>query len=66
MYYETHNAILEANYKYTATDGTCQDGKVPASAAKTTGQVSVTADSVSQMKAALALTPLSVSIDAAK
>ncbi len=66
MYYETLNAILEADYRYTTTDGTCQDGKVPNFAAKSTVQVSVTVDSISEMKAALALTPLTDSIDAAK
>jgi len=63
-YYETHNAILAKDYKYTAQNGQCLYGKVPASAAKTTGYVSVKANNVDQMKAALAKTPLSVSIDA--
>ena len=39
---------------------------MPHSAALTTGYTSVTANSVAQMKAALAITPLSISIDAAK
>jgi len=67
-YYTTSNAILEADYKYTATDGTCAYATKPHSAAKTTGAgyINVTPNDKDAMKAALALTPLSISICALK
>lgn len=45
-FYETNAADYEADYKYTAKDGTCESSKYTPSAAKTTGYHDVTKDNV--------------------
>jgi len=56
--------VLESNYKYTAADGTCAYASKAQTTTKTTGYVNVTASNVTQMKAAVAKTPISVTIEA--
>ena len=56
--------MLESNYKYTAADGTCAYASKAKTTTKTTGYVNVTASNVTQMKAAVAKTPISVTIEA--
>lgn len=61
-YFETHGPMTEAEYPYTARDGTCQYNSTQALDIHTTGFVTVAFDDIDQMKAALALKPLNVSI----
>ena len=65
-YYESHNAILESDYKYTAKDGSCQYDSLSQTAVEVSDYTMVTADSASQTKAAVAQQPISVSIEADK
>jgi C1A family cysteine protease len=61
-YYETHGPMLENEYPYTAKNGVCQYSPSQALSVRTTGYVTVPFDDINQMKAALALKPLNVSI----
>ena len=61
-YYKTNFAILGSNYKYTGADGTCAYTTKAQTTVKTTGYKSVTGSNVAQMKAALAIGPLSIAI----
>lgn len=65
-YFESHDAILESNYKYTAKDGTCQYSSKSKTNVEVSTYANVRADNVDQMKAAVAKQPLSVSIEADK
>jgi len=56
--------MAEASYKYTARDGTCKYNSGSTTGVKASGYTNVAANNTSQMKAALALKPLSVSIQA--
>ena len=58
----THGPILEINYPYTAKDGVCLYDSGAAFDIRTSGYVTVPFDDIAQMKAALALKPLNVSI----
>jgi cathepsin L len=62
-WYKSHSAEYEANYKYTARNGNCKSSQ-GASGVKASGYTNVAANNVSQMKAALAKSVLSVSIEA--
>ena len=53
-YFYEHNTVLEANYLYTATDGTCLYDSVANTGINTIGYTAVTRDSPDAMKAALA------------
>jgi cathepsin L len=70
VYYETHKAELETAYPYvsgkTQTAGKCAYNAASATAVEVSKYAFVTADSVTQMKAALATQPLAVSIEADK
>lgn len=63
-YLESHNAYLEANYTYTATDGTCVYNASQASPVSVATFTKVTPDSVTALQAAVAQQPVSVSIEA--
>jgi len=67
-YYEAgHKAELESVYPYTSgggVRGSCQYNESSATAVTVSDYVQVTADSVTDMKAALAIQPLAVSIEA--
>jgi cathepsin L len=67
-YYETAKAELESTYPYTSgttkTAGTCKYNATSATAVNVTSYGNVTADSVTQMQAAIATQPLAVSIEA--
>jgi C1A family cysteine protease len=66
-YWETSKAEVESAYPYTAVTGrTCKYSAASATAVDVTTFTKVTADSVSDMKAALNIAPLSVSIEADK
>jgi len=65
-YLETHKAELESVYPYTAKNGTCNYDSSSATAVEVSKYTNVTADNVSQMKAAVAMQPVSVSIEADK
>ena len=54
VYWETYNAYLEADYPYTATNGTCQYSEAEASGVGTSLYMQVTSKSVVNMKAAVA------------
>ena len=54
--------MLETNYPYTAKDGVCLYDSGAALDVRTSGYVTVAFDDIAQMKAALALKPLNVSI----
>jgi cathepsin L len=56
--------MAERSYPYTAQDGTCAYDASNTTGKGTTGYTNVTPDDANAMKAALALGPLSVSIDA--
>jgi len=63
-YYESHYAMTENSYPYTATDGSCaykQNTNV-----LSTGTTHVVAGSITEMMYAVALQPVSVSIEADK
>jgi KDEL-tailed cysteine endopeptidase len=65
QYYETHGEMAEAEYPYTARDGTCKYNSSSAYRYNTRLEnsfVTVTYDDLDQMYAALKLKPLSVSI----
>jgi hypothetical protein len=57
-------ATLEADYKYKDKDGDCKYDQKPHTKVLVTDYAFVTPNSPAQMKAALALTTLSVSVDA--
>lgn len=61
-YYYEHNAVLEANYPYTALDGVCTYSSVANTGINVIGYTAITRDSPDAMKAALALQPIKVSI----
>jgi len=63
QYAEKHGQELESAYPYTARDGSCkaQSSKGIVDVTKVT---SVPRESVSQLKAAVAIAPVSVSIEA--
>ena len=63
-YYESHYAMSEASYPYTAKTGSCQYNASNVTPAKTTGWTGVTANSPDAMKSALASNPLAVAIQA--
>jgi C1A family cysteine protease len=63
-YYESHFAMYEASYPYTAMDGTCSYSSSDNSGIKAKGWANVTASNVTDMKAALSIAPLSVAIQA--
>merc|ERR1712226_8720 len=65
-YLEKHNAELESVYKYTAKNGTCAYNKDSTTAVDVSTYTNVTKNNVSQMKAAVAAQPVSVSIEADK
>jgi len=69
-YLETHYVETESNYPYksgkTRTAGTCQYSGTAKTNIETSSYGFVTADSVSQMKSALAVQPLAVSVEADK
>jgi len=66
-WYETHYAINESTYKYTASSkSACKYNSYSHTVVKTTGYTNVVAKSESQMKAALQSGVLSVSIEADK
>ena len=68
-YWKTHKAELESTYPYVSGTGQnpeCAYDEGSATSVEVTSNGFVTQDSVSQMKAALAVQPLSVSIEADK
>jgi len=65
-YYEKHDAELESVYPYTAMDGTCQFDAASTTAIDVSDYTRVTGNDVGQMLSALAVNPLSVSIEADK
>jgi C1A family cysteine protease len=69
-YLKSHKAELESVYPYvsgtTKTAGTCQYDSLSQTSVSVQASASVTADSVSQMKAALATQPLAVLVEADK
>ena len=56
--------MLESAYPYKAVDGTCNYSSTSNTGAKTISYVNVAANSSEAMKTALAVQPLSVSIEA--
>lgn len=63
--YWTNNYVMsEASYKYTATNGTCKYNATSNTGVKATGSTNVTANNPTAMKAAVAIKPLSVAIEA--
>lgn len=62
IYYQTYAAESEATYPYKAVDGTCQYNSGATTGVTSTGYTNVAANDVNQMKAALAIGPLSVAI----
>ena len=65
-WYETNAADYEADYRYTAADGSCKQTSYSPSAAKTTGYHDVTTNSVDQLKAAINKQVVSVAVEADK
>jgi len=68
-YWKTHDAELESVYPYVSGDGTvpeCAYDSGSATSVEVTSNGFVTQDNADQMKAALAVQPLSVSIEADK
>jgi C1A family cysteine protease len=63
-YYESHYAMSESSYPYTAKTGTCQYNSNNVTAVKTTGWTGVTGGQPDAMKAALVNNPLAVAIQA--
>jgi C1A family cysteine protease len=63
-YYESHYAMTENSYTYTATDGTC--AYTQNTYVRSTGTTHVVASSVADMMNAVAFQPVSVSIEADK
>jgi C1A family cysteine protease len=67
QYIETNGGVTtEDNYPYKARDGTCNTAKAANHAATVTGFHDVTSESAEQMKAAVALGPVSIAIEADK
>jgi len=65
-YFETHYAMYESSYAYTAKDGTCSYSSSNNSGIKTSSYSNVSADSPTSMKSALNGHVLSVAIQADK
>jgi len=65
-YLKSHKAELESVYKYTAKNGTCAYDADSATAVEVSAYTTVKKDDVTQMKAAVAQQPVSVSIEADK
>jgi len=63
-YLDSHYAIAESTYKYTARDGTCKYNSYNKTPVMTKGNTSVASNSYSQMKSALNHGILSVAIEA--
>jgi len=63
-YWESHNAMSEASYAYTAKDGTCAYNASSATPVKAVSYTGVTADSPDSMKATLVNNIMSVAIQA--
>ena len=63
-YWESHNAMSESSYPYTAKDGTCSYDSSSATLVKAVSYTGVTADSPDSMKAALVNNIMSVAIQA--
>ncbi|KAL6125807.1 hypothetical protein ACLB2K_073861 [Fragaria x ananassa] len=61
---QNHGINTEANYPYTAADGTCNAKKEAGHAATITGHEDVPANSESALRKAVANQPISVAIDA--
>ena len=63
-YYTQYFAILEEDYEYTATEGTCAYFDLSSTDAMTVGDgyINVAPNDKDAMKAALALTPLSIAM----
>ena len=64
VYFESHYAMSESSYPYTAKDGTCKYSSTNHTSVKTTGYKNVTANSISAMTTALGGHVLSVAIEA--
>jgi cathepsin L len=64
IYLESHYAMSESSYPYTARDGSCKYSSSSATSVKTSGYTNVTADSPDSMKSALNSHVLSVAIEA--
>ena len=62
----TSNAESETSYPYTAVTGTCKFNSGITTGVHTTGYTNVAVGNFTQMQAALAIKPLSVSIEANK
>jgi C1A family cysteine protease len=65
-YWESHAAVSESAYPYTATKGSCQAGSVNDTGVAVSTYTDVTPESESQVKAALAQQPISIAIEADK
>ena len=63
-YYQYYEAEVEANYPYTAKDGTCKYSAADISGVNVASYQFADADNADQMKAAVAKQPVSVSIEA--
>merc|ERR1712127_156600 len=63
-YWESHNAMSEASYAYTAKDGSCKYSASTAAPVKAVSYTGVTANSPDSMKAALQNNIMSVAIQA--
>merc|ERR1711957_596388 len=66
QYFESHYAMYESSYRYTAKDGTCKYSSSNTSGVKTSSWSNVSADSPTSMKSALNSHVLSVAIEADK
>ena len=63
-YYESNDAMYESDYSYNATKGSCQYSAGQATTVQVSDYLDVTANSESQVKAAIAQQPISVAIQA--
>merc|ERR1711957_1026383 len=63
-YYRFHCPILEADYKYTATDNECRSDSKPCATDKLLGYYRINRNNDASMRHALNLSPISVSIKA--
>jgi len=63
---KSHDALLEADYPYTAADGTCQYDSMSGTGVNASGYHSVTQRSLSQLEAAVQAGVVSVAIEADK
>jgi len=61
-HYYTHSAMTEESYPYEALNGVCREDEEASTGVRTTSYVTVPFDDVPQMKEALALNPLNLSI----